>query len=386
MAKKLTKNGYDFDFDNDIDDDKGLDEIRLRPFPIAETVLALQNTEHSEAVLPAGAIYGLSDLVDESVAILRKVWPEIPAMQRRRTAKLLTEVSETNFDLDFEAFSYLAFEDDDPEVRAEGVAMTWYVGSERMYHHLMSLVRDNVPLVRAAAVEGLGRFIRDGELEEFDGRLAEQAQKVVLARYDDLREDDEVRRRALEAISFCTHPRLPDLIYEAYYSDDLLMKASAIFAMGSSCDVRWKDIIMKELDNREPEIRFEAVRGAGQLELAGSVRRLIELAYEDDYEIRLMAVWAMGEIGSKEAREALAEIMELADQNEDDELAEAAEEALGMASLVGEQFFPLFNLEDDLEGVDDFEYAFDDDFDELGELDEFEDDDELDSNDWASLN
>ncbi len=385
MAKKPTKNGYDFDFDNDLDDENDGEERRPQPFPITETIAALHQNHHSEAVLPAGAIYGLSDLVDESVAALKKAWPEVPVEQRRRTVRLLAETSETNFDLDFEALAYLAFEDPDPEVRAEAVAMTWYVDSERMYNRLMKLVKDEAPLVRAAAVEGLGRFIRDGELEEFDARLAEQAQKVVLARYDDLREEDDVRRRALEAISFCSHPRLADMIYEAYYSDDLPMKVSAVFAMGSTCDARWKDIVLKELNNREDEIRFEAVRAAGQLELSAAVRRLIELAYEDDYEIRLMSVWAMGEIGSKEAREALVGIMEMADQNEDDELAEAAEEALGMASLVGEQFFPLFNLEDDLDDVDDFDYAFDEDYDELDEFDE-DDDDEADGNNWASLN
>ncbi len=384
MAKKPTKNGYDFDFDNDLDDENDGDERRPQSFPIAETIAALHQNNHSEAVLPAGAIYGLSDLVDESVAALKKAWPEIPVEQRRRTVRVLAEASETNFDLDFEALSYLAFEDPDPEVRAGAVAMTWYVDTERMYRRLILLVRDESPSVRAAGVEGLGRYIRDGELEEFDARLAEQAQRIVLARYDDLREDDEVRRRALESISFCSHPRLADMIYEAYYSDDLPMKVSALFAMGTSCDARWKDIVLKELNNREDEIRFEAVRAAGQLELTGSVRRLIELAYEDDYEIRLMAIWAMGEIGSKEARDALAEIMEMADQNEDDELAEAAEEALGMASLVGEQFFPLFNLEDDLDDVDDFEYELDEDYDELDEFDE--DDDEADGNDWASLN
>lgn len=384
MAKKPTKNGYDFDFDNNLDDDSNGEERHPQPFPIAETIAALHQTDHFEAVLPAGAVYGLSDLVDESVAALKQAWPEIPVEQRRRTVRLLAEISETNFDLDFEALSYLAFEDPDPEVRAEAVGMTWYVDSERMYHRLMKLVKDETPVVRAAAVEGLGRYIRDGELEEFDARLAEQAQRLVLARYDDLREDDEVRRRALEAISFCGNPRVPDMIYEAYYSDDLPMKVSALFAMGSSCDARWKDIVLKELNNREPEIRFEAVRAAGQLELTAAVRRLIELAYEDDYEIRLMSVWAMGEIGSKEAREALAGIMELADQNEDDELAEAAEEALGMASLVGEHFFPMFNLEDDLDDVDDFDYVLDEDDDDFDDYDE--DDDLADGNGWASLN
>lgn len=383
MAKKLSKNGYDFDFDNDIDGNDEGEERRPQPFPIQETIAVLESAEHLVAVLPAGAIYGLSDLVDADLAALRKAWPEIPVAQRRRTIQLLSEVSETNFDLDFEALAYLAFDDDDPQVRAEAVGMTWYVTSERMFHQLMEMARDETATVRAAALEGLGRYIRDGELEEFDAKLAEQAQKVVLARYDDLRESDEVRRRALEAISHCSHPRLPDLIYEAYYADDPLMKASAVFAMGTSCDTRWKEVIIKELDNFIPEIRFEAVRAAGELEIASTTRRLVELVYESDYEIRLMAIWSLGEIGTKESREALINLAEAAEKHKDDVLAEAIEEALDMALLMGDQFFPMFNLEDDLDDVDGFGYEFDDD-------DEFEfygdEDDDDDATDWASLN
>jgi HEAT repeat protein len=103
--------------------------------------------------------------------------------------------------------------------------------------------------------------------------------------------------------------------------------------MGRSCDKQWEPVVLDELDSDIPELRFEAARTAGELELISAVPALGEMLEDEDRELVEMAVWALGEIASDEAQNLLEEVMERADMNGDEALMEAAEEALESASL-----------------------------------------------------
>jgi HEAT repeat protein len=145
----------------------------------------------------------------------------------------------------------------------------------------------------------------------------------------------------------------------------------------------WSPEIMEELSSEYAEMRYEAARAAGELELKPALQRLAELAYEDDIEIQEMAIWALGEIGGKAANQVLANLAELAEVTDDLELADAVAEAQAAATLVGEDSLPLFDFGDLDDELDD---DLDDDLLSLealadGEDDEYDDpDDDLDYN------
>jgi HEAT repeat protein len=189
--------------------------------------------------------------------------------------------------------------------------------------------------VRAAAVSALGQFILQGELGKFDPALARQAENVAIKLYENRSESVDVRRRALEAIANCGRSGIEEMIEQAYRDDNAQMRASAIFAMGRSCDVKWAPVVLRELASDSPEMRYEAARTAGELEIRDAVPRLADLLEDEDREVMEMAVWALGEIGGDDARRLLEDLIEHADSVGDDVLADAIEEALESASLAG---------------------------------------------------
>lgn len=342
-----------------------------------------------DASFTAEAIYALSDLDGAHLAQFRALWGEMPVARRRALVARLVETAETNFELDFSAVVHLALDDPDAGVRAAAIEGILEDSPCRVIERLMHLAQgDPFIAVRAAAVKALGQFVLQGELGKLPATLSARLQDLLFALYGDLSEDLDVRRRALEAIGNCGREGVAELIREAYYADELSMRVSAVFAMGRSCDERWASRIMDELSSERPEMCYEAARAAGELELRPAVIRLIELAYEDDREIQEMAIWALGEIGGKQANRALDQLAALAASQEDDELADAVAEAQSASSLAGEDLMPLFDFSDFDDDLLEDEDLLNEDgslnhrhFSYLGDEGDYERDDEEDEDD-----
>lgn len=335
------------DYQNQYDNE--FDEPVAKPSTVHEALAAIQVSTDDDVTLPASVIYRLANLEGEDLAIFKAAWHEIDSAKRQWTIHLLAEISENDYLLSFDDVAQIALADSDDRVRVEALELLWHDMSESFFHQLMSMAKDDNPIVRAAVMVTLGRFIQAGELNEFNSDLSKEAEKLALNFYRDFNEDHEVRRRALEGISHSSNPAVSDMIREAYYADDVTMQISAVFAMGSSFDEQWQEIVLNELDSEIPEMRFEAIRAAGQLEMAEAVPHLADAAFDEDYEIQLMAVWSLGEIGTNEAQRVLKNIVEVATETDDDELLISAEEALENAMLMRNAIFPMFNLGGDLD-------------------------------------
>jgi len=297
----------------------------------------LQVLQNDEQPFVADVIYGLSDLTDESVQRLGSVWGAIPADRRLSLVNRLNEAAETNFDMDFSAVARLAMTDLNDDVRAAAVDAAWMDDSPAMLQRLMSLASaDLSENVRASAASALGKYILQGELGQLAPDLARRAENTALKLYNNANESVAVRRRALEAIANCGREGVNEMIDEAYRDDDPQMRYSAVFAMGRSCDPKWAEVVLRELSSSNPEMRFEATRTAGELELKAAIPQLGRLLEDNDREIVEMAIWSLGEIGGTQAQRLIEDMLELADDAGDDALVEALEEALGAASLAGE--------------------------------------------------
>jgi HEAT repeat protein len=294
----------------------------------------LQELGSADQPLKADAIYGLSGLSEEDLKALQAAWGAIPVERRRSLVQRLSEAAETNFDMDFEGVTRLALTDLDDHVRAAAIETTWHDETTDMATRLIAMASGDISQdVRAAAVSALGRYILLGELGKFDPAVARRAENIAIKLYNDHNQDVNVRRRALEAIANCGREGVTQMIEQAYADKNKQMRASAIHAMGSSYDQHWANIVLREFASNDPELRYEAVRSAGELELRDAVPHLAEILHENDREIQEMAIWALGEIGGEDARDLLEAEMERADEQGDDSLAEAIEEALESANL-----------------------------------------------------
>lgn len=313
-----------------------------RDTPDFASILNALGTESQP--ISAETVYALSGLDRERLTQLEQCWPSLSVDRRRRLLQLLNDSSEANFEMDFRDINHFALKDPDSEVRQYAIEGLWEDESLLLMHKLIQAANHDPSLdVRCAAVTELGRFILLGEYGDIPDAQAAQARESVLNALS-VDEEPELRRRALEAIANSSHEGVREMIEEFYNHDDLRMRMSAVFAMGRTCDQDWAPEILRELQSEIPEMRYEAARAAGHTELAEAIPYLLRVIDEsDDTEILEVAIWALGEIGGDRARKALTEIMARAEAQDDEQIYDAAREALDAASLPGD--FMLFDFE-----------------------------------------
>jgi HEAT repeat protein len=164
-----------------------------------------------------------------------------------------------------------------------------------------------------------------------------------------------VRRRALEALAYFDRPEVSEIIELAYQDEEDIMRLSAVFAMGRSADEEWSEQVLDELEREDPAMRYEAARAAGELLIAEAVPLLSRMVADPDLEVRVVAAWALGQIGGPEAQRVLQICLEAGDEA----LREAAEEALDEIEFMeGSLDFPLYEFE---EGDEDEDWEDEDD-------------------------
>jgi HEAT repeat protein len=305
--------------------------------PSLETTLeTLKGIE--DGVASPTLYYGLSGLNPGEIGQVATVWETLDSSKRHSLLTELTEASELNFEFDYRELGFFALDDMDGDVREAAIELLWEDESLELMNRLVDLAQwDEATQVRAAAVSALGRFILLGEFEEIPQRESVRIQDIVIAILTNESEEVDVRRRALEAIANSGHEIVNEAILEAYNGSEQKMKVSSVFAMGRAYDDEWQEIVLRELGSDDPEMRYEAARSAGELEIAESVPHLGRLAVDDEREVKEVAIWSLGEIAGREAIRILSALAEDAEEAEDESLLEAIEDAIGSASLVGDE-------------------------------------------------
>jgi HEAT repeat protein len=95
-------------------------------------------------------------------------------------------------------------------------------------------------------------------------------------------------------------------------------------------------------------MRYEAALACGELMLREAVPALIPLLDDADRQVQDAAIWALGQIGGSQAKQALLETY----QESDESTRAALDEALAEQALFeGDLDFVLYEMEQD--GVDD---------------------------------
>lgn len=308
----------------------------------------LWHISNSDERLSTQHLYSLSGMTHERLMRFQEVWPSIEVGRRRMLIHSLVELTELSFEVNFDPIFLVAMGDDDSEVRAAAIEGLWENEDQALIGPLVHLLRaDEASNVRAAAAVALARFVLLGELEKIDRAPAMLAEEALLETLRSAEEELEVRRRAVEALAYSGEVGVREIIEAAFYDEDEKMQASALFAMGRSADPYWCKLLVRELDNPNPELRFEAARACGELETQLAVSRLIQMSMGDrDREVQQAAVWALGRIGGREAREALETFYE----SEDEVLSQVAAEALDEMDLLSDSLaIPLYEDYDEYE-------------------------------------
>ena len=311
----------------------------------------LARLKETSAPVPMASLYHLSDLGPPEQAALEQVWAELGTERREHIIQNLHEISEANFELSFDSVFRLGLDDESPEVRANSIRALWESEDPDLMAPLIEFMQhDTDPAVRAAAASALGRYVYLGEMEELPAAQARRVEDALLAVINGT-DELGVRRRAVEAVAYSTsRPEIEPLIEAAYQSDELKLRVSAVFAMGRAADLHWKRPVMAELKSPEPELRFEAARAAGELELVEAGPRLAELTADADTQVREAATWSLGQIGGVFARDTLTELLERAVDEDEQDFIEEALENLSFTDDV--KAFSMFEYDPDQDDLD----------------------------------
>lgn len=344
----------------------------------SEILASLADTEHP---FPPRLLRGFSDLTPRNLRELAEVWPDLPALRKQGILEDLEEITEHDTLVCFDDLARAVITDPDPMVRVLALRLLWECEDSKLVPVITEIMRDDPDeAARATAASLLGRFVYLGELDQVPDAIKIPLIKNLLevVSGEDL---PQVRLRALEALGYSGHARVPDLIRTAYASNNTLWVASALCAMGRSADDQWADLVLDKIDSGDAEIRYEAIRAAGELELTSALDQLFSVLEDEDHdsEIRLAAIWSLSQVGGTEVKEKLEGLLEEAETDEETEWIEKALENLDLnGNAENLDFFDFKPPQDsDLDKAEP-----DDDWDEdLDEDDLYESLDDLDEDD-----
>jgi len=301
------------------------------PIPFSSVLSALQN---ASVPFPARYLRSFSDLPPANLKVLLNCWPSIPARRKVSLLEDLEAVLEEDTLVNFDNLARALLADPDPHVRTCALRLLWECEEKSILPILVDIsIKDEDETTRETAISLLGKFVLLGELDSLKDSAKEGLNQhlVNIVRGKD---KTRVKQRALESLGYSSHPAVPDLIRNAYQTNDLNWVTSAICAMGRSADDAWGPQVVAMLTSPEPEIQFEAIRAAGELELSTAREPLLALLEEEteDEEMRLALIWALSQIGGDAVREKLNELLENPSNEDEAEWLEKAMENLDIST------------------------------------------------------
>jgi len=326
------------------------------PILINELIRALNDTE---TLLAPRYLYRLSDLEGSELEQVKETWKTIPDWRRKALLEDLEELGAKDDLLSFEAIARLAIDDVDAQVRISALRILWEFDSRDLVALYTKVLENDQDIeVRAEAAANLGKYVLAGELDELPARLLTDIENKLLKVIEG-EAPAIVQQQALESLGYSGRKEVARLIRKAYASSQADWKASALAAMGHSVNDTWAPQVTECLDHKDPLIRLEAVRSAGELELKETSDRLLELLDDPDDEIRQAAIWSLAQTSGSGVRLTLERMLE---ENENDDEQVLLEDALEQLTFTEET--------DGLLLLDLDEIAADDELDEDEEAEE----------------
>lgn len=345
----------------------------LETTPFSEVLKTLQD---ANSPFPARYLRSFSDLSPRNLKDLLTIWEKLPEIRKVNLLEDLEDVLETDTIVNFDDLARELLRDSHGSIRALALNLLWECEEPNLIPELLNLATEDQDLdVRSASTSLLGKYALLGELDALKAEVKENVINKLMAIVQGA-DNARVKQRALEALGYSSHPAVPGMIQNAFLSTDPAWITSALCAMGRSADDGWASQVDAMLTSAVPEIQFEAVRAAGELELTSSRDKLFALldAGLDDSETRLALIWSLSQIGGDDVKEKLDQLLENATEAEELEWIEKAIDNLELSSPGSLDAFKFDQDDDDDLDFEDDELLEDDDLDEFD--DDYEDEEE----------
>jgi hypothetical protein len=245
-----------------------------------------------------------SDINTRDLSTFKKTWGSVSTIRKVNLLQDLEDLSDSETLVCFDDVAKIGLTDPDADVRALAARLLWESEDVTLIPVFQKMMeKDPEPIARAAGAAALGRFVLIGEIDEIPSEIHQQVEDSLLL--------------------VCTGKDVPKVID----SNENTWLASALFAISRSLDDRWEKQILTLMKHPDDEVRFEAIRAAGELEIESARQPLIDIleSGEEEGDNHLAVIWSLSQIGGDDAKEALNGSLE---KCEDDEEAEYIEDAL----------------------------------------------------------
>ena len=256
------------------------------------------------------SLSNLTCLCIDDLEYFKQLWSLTPVERRRDIISQLVKLSQENFRLNFsEIFVYCLY-DVDSKVRTDAILGLSEEESYRYVAPLLAILKkDTDEKVREVAVKALGNFALQGASGKFSDSIVNRIYDALLAILDDKNMGMNIKCLALEAISPLNLPRVREFIAEAYNSDDINLKISALRAMGRNCDPFWLTDLRESLHAGNNEVRYESAFAIGELGCEEVLADLVKLLDDPDIRIQEAAIRGLGEVGGERPRQVLNDLL-----------------------------------------------------------------------------
>jgi HEAT repeat protein len=282
------------------------------------------NTDKS---LVSSQLADLSQATPADIPSFKTLWVTIEAQRRRQVVNRLIDLARDNVELNFDIIFRFLLSDSDADVRMAAIDGLWENEDPSFVKlFIYMLNNDRSDKVKAAAASALGRFVGFAECGQIRAEYRNLLSNTLLSVINNAGLSIDIRRRALESVASITLPAVREAIKTAYESRDERFTVSSIFAMGRTCDKSWLPIILKELNNPNAEIRYEAAGACGEIGSEECVAPLLQRANDSDTDVQLAVIQSLGMIGGKEAKRELQKLAATESEAVKEAIAEALSE------------------------------------------------------------
>ena len=285
-----------------------------------------------------------SDISYDDLEKIKKVWSKVTQQRKVSLLQELENLMRIDTLISCDDFGVFALDDEDPVIKSQAINLLWECVDQNLATRFMSLLlEDKDPALSASAASGLGKFVLLGELDEIPQDLSKKIQNTLVEKYVSS-SDQQLKQSILESLGYISSPQINEFITEAIKRPEKEWVLSALFAISRSANENWSKIILKKLDDLDPDVQLEAIKAAGELEIADAKETIIELleSSSPEEEIHLQAIWSLSMIGGNDIQVLFQKMIDSSDSEK-----EAAMLEMAMDNLELTNSFEEFNLYED---------------------------------------
>ena len=265
-----------------------------------------QLPEDDDAAINYSSLAELSRLTGPEASEFGQLWLEWSSERVLDIVERMVSLCEDQPDVEFEVIYKQGLKHPNPTVRIASLKGLEESEDRALVIQLGKILKsDPVAEVRAAAAIPLAHLSIMAEAGKLSARYREVLEDALYGVMENEREIQEVKLKAMEAVSVFAAERLTSHIELAWSSGDLNARQSSLFTMGRTSDPKWIEYVIPDLEHDSASVRYEAAIAMGELGDEHHLRVMDAPLDDEDLTVQLAAISAVERIGGDAAKAKL---------------------------------------------------------------------------------